>query len=217
LLFLSIFFFFYLELVFKKLSEKIIHTLTINIRNIFHKGDIRLEKNFIIPQSGFDYPNAYPGLTMWFDSSEPGTLSRSGKYAVKFFDKAPGGVVATACEEPPVIIQGKNGEKTKLRFFSKKHRFITPVKQGKYRMFAVIDDTIYIDDINIKCSGHLCYIDVPVASKPFPIECGEVIGYNLEKFNEEYQPKIIDYLTTKWKVKTVIDNTKQEVNEDVTG
>ena len=158
----------------------------------------------LLNQSGEEHPNAIPGLVSWYDSAEPGTLSREDIFASKFFDKSPGGYIlyadGAAC---PKILQSRFKGKTILRFETQE-QFLTG---GVFRPFehnltviAVVNGKLVVDDWSVI---DLDPMGVTIPNPNFDFErrdIAEILVYELDDFNGLDLEWVKTYLQDKWEL-----------------
>jgi hypothetical protein len=157
----------------------------------------------VCSQSGINEPNMIPGLLLWIDASEAGTLSRCGTEAKKVFDKSAGGHCFAVKDNhsKPKILQSRFKGKTILRFERSSQPLI-----GSWN-FSSVDTLFVIGVINGEIIEDPSYIDIqdnvitiPSITKLEVIEMGELLIYNarvITQFNVDW---IEEYLTDKWKL-----------------
>lgn len=158
----------------------------------------------LLNQSGEEHPNAIPGLVSWYDSSEPGTLSREDIFASKFFDKSPGGYIMYAeGDSCPKILQSRFKGKTILRFETAdqvlKGDVFRPFDYN-LTMIAVVNGKLVVDDWSIIS---LDPMGVTIPNMDYPFEkrdIAEILVYELDDFNELDFEWVKTYLEHKWEL-----------------
>lgn len=158
----------------------------------------------IHPQSGVLQPNGFPGLIMWLDASEAGTLSRVGTTLRYICDKAPGGYELLTRDKTnrPKILQSRFNGKTVLRF-ERPPQFLIGTPNGKLccclTVIAVVDGKLIADCkdcVTVTSEG----IVIPSLDYEGPIEIAEMLIYDQSCVTIEMLEWLNVYLKNKWQL-----------------
>lgn len=158
-------------------------------------------------QSGANQPNSIPGLLLWLDASEAGTLSRCGTDAKRVYDKAPGGYTMNVKVEhsKPKILQSRFKGKTVLRFEKLPQIFVGAPKIDQFvnlTTIGVINGELVVDcaDADQHITVDSKQISVPALDYKGPVEVGEIMVYDTLQLSKGAIDWLCAYLKTKWNV-----------------
>lgn len=157
-------------------------------------------------QSGTSEPNSIPGLLLWIDASEAGTLSRSGTEAKCVFDKSAGGysLQVKSLSPKPKILQSRFHGKTILRFENHLQILVgdcTLKNMNNITTIGVIDSQIIVDCINcVKIENNIITIPNHTNTSPPPsaIDVAEIMIFNTEALTSDRLQMLHEYLKNKW-------------------
>lgn len=158
-------------------------------------------------QSGSNQPNSIPGLLLWIDASEAGTLSRCGTTATKVYDKSPGGYTMSVhvAESKPKILQSRFKGRTVLRFEKLPQLFVGAPKFDEcinLTTIGIVNGKLFID-----CADKLDYltvdgdlISIPALNYKGPIEVAELMVYDTLDLSKDCIDILCEYLQNKWDI-----------------
>ena len=164
----------------------------------------------VVPQSGNDLPNSIPGLLLWLDASEPGTLSRK---TCNIYDKSTWGATAVDCKsgKGSKILQSHFNGKTAIRLDNSHYHIdssYTIDNHDHITAIAVFNGQLYYDKHVLVSIGEDGKLIIPHLNITPPTLFSEILLFDSNNVTQQQLDDVEHYLRIKW-----LDHQSNSVNE----